>query len=150
LKVEKPPAPRTDVDYLPANFENQVSLLDYEIHNVQVQRGGALQLSLTWQALNSIHEDYTVFVHILDDSDRIWGQADMQPVYGTYPTSRWQEGEVVVDPHVVWTDPEAPLGLYRIQVGLYLLRTMERLTLVDDSGRPLDNRLTIDLIEIVP
>ncbi len=150
LTVSQPAPPLPDVDFLPANFENKVLLLSYEIRNVQVQQGGSLQLFLVWQALDTMDEDYTVFVHILDDSDLIWGQEDIQPVYGTYPTTRWREGEIVTDPHTVWTDPQAPLGLYRIQVGLYLLRTMDRLHLVDSSGRPVGDRLIIDLMEIVP
>jgi hypothetical protein len=139
-----------DAEFLPANFENRILLLSYDIHNVQVRKGGALYLTFAWQALSSMDEDYTVFVHLLDDNDRIWGQEDLQPVYGSHPTSHWAEAEVVVDPHTVWTDEHAPLGLYRIEVGLYLLRTMERLQLLDSSGNAVDDRLVIDLMEIVP
>jgi len=140
----------TEAEFLPANFGNQILLLDYDIENVQVRKGDALHLTFTWRALSSMEEDYTVFVHLLDESDRIWGQEDLQPVYGSHPTSQWAEAEVVVDPHTVWTDQDAGLGLYRIEVGLYLLRTMERLRLLDTSGDTVDDRLVIDLMEIVP
>jgi hypothetical protein len=143
-----PPSP-ADAEYLPANFEDKMWLLDYEIVNVQLRPGDALQLTLTWQALSAMEEDYTVFVHILDDDDRIWGQEDLQPARGTYPTSHWREGEVILDPHTVWTDQQAPPGLYRLEVGVYLLRTMERLYLVDDAGQPQGESLIIDLVEIV-
>jgi hypothetical protein len=136
--LSESPTISTSADYLPANFDNKILLLDYEIHNVQVRKGDALRLTLRWQALAPMDEDYTVFVHLLDDNDQIWGQEDTQPAYGTHPTSRWREAEVVLDPHTVWTQQQAPLGLYRIEVGLYLLRTMERLQLLDD------------LVEIVP
>ena len=138
-------------DYLPANFDNKILLLDYEMHNVQVRKADALRLTLRWQALAPMDEDYTIFVHLLDENDQIRGQEDTQPAYGTYPTSRWREAEVVFDPHTVWTEEQAPLGLYRIEVGLYLLRTMERLPLLDVWGSATDNRLVIDdLMEIVP
>jgi len=135
---------------LPVNFEDKVLLLDYELHNVQVRQGEALQLTLTWQGLASMDEDYTVFVHLLDENDRIWGQEDMQPVYGTHPTSRWRERDVVVDAHTLWTDQDSPLGLYRIEVGLYLLRTMERLQVLDASGKVISNRILMGPVEIVP
>ncbi|MDH4207536.1 MAG: DUF2723 domain-containing protein, partial [Anaerolineae bacterium] len=96
--VPQTPTPSAGGDWLPANFENKALLLDYTIHNVQVQRGGALQLSLVWQALGGIDQDYTVFVHLLDENDHIVGQEDTQPAYGTYPTSRWREGELIADP----------------------------------------------------
>jgi hypothetical protein len=135
---------------LPANFENTVLLLDYELHNVQVRQGEALQLTLTWQGLSSMDEDYTVFVHLLDENEQIWGQEDTQPVYGTYPTSQWREGEIILDPHTAWTDPGSPLGLYRIEIGLYLLRTMERLQVLDASGNAISNRVLVGWVEIVP
>ena len=150
IQVEDLPRRSGDREHLPANFENKILLLDYELHNVHVRKGGGLQLTLTWQALTSVDEDYTVFVHVLDKNDQIWGQEDTQPVYGTFPTSRWREGEIVLDSHTVWTDETAPLGLYRIEVGLYLLRTMERLQVLGDSGSPIGNRVLIDLMEIVP
>ncbi len=150
LTIQPIPVPPPDAEHLPANFEDKMWLVDYEIHNVQVRRGEALQLTLTWEALASMDEDYTVFVHILDDKDRIWGQEDIQPARGTHPTTQWTEMEVVVDPHTVWTDSQAPLGLYRLEIGVYLLRTMERLYLLDDSGDPTSESLILDLIEIVP
>jgi hypothetical protein len=150
LTIQPSPVSPPDAEHLPANFEDKMRLIDYEIHNVQVRKGDALQLSLTWEALASMDEDYTVFVHILDDGDRIWGQEDIQPARGTHPTTQWAEMELVADPHTVWTDPQAPLGLYRLEVGVYLLRTMERLYLLDDSGGPIAESLILDLIEIVP
>ena len=149
--LSESPTISTSADYLPANFDNKILLLDYEIHNVQVRKADALRLTLRWQAQAPMDEDYTVFVHLLDDNNQIWGQEDTQPAYGTHPTSRWREAEVVLDPHTVWTQQQAPLGLYRIEVGFYLLRTMERLQLLDASGTAIDNRLVVDdLVEIVP
>lgn len=135
---------------LPANFQSRVLLLDYELPNVQVRQGEALQLTLTWQGLTAMDEDYTVFVHLLDENDGIWGQEDIQPIYGTHPTSQWREGEIILDPHSLWTDKNAPLGLYQIEVGLYLLRTMERLEVLDTSGNAISNRVLMGPIEIVP
>jgi len=145
---ELPFTPRKDD--LPANFENKLLLLDYELSNVQVRRGEALQLTLTWQGLTSMGEDYTVFVHLLDENQKIWGQEDIQPVYGTRPTSQWREGEIILDPHSLWTDESSPLGLYHLEVGLYLLHTMERLLVLDASGNAISGRVLMGPVEIVP
>jgi hypothetical protein len=150
IAIQPAPVSPPDAEHLPANFEDKMRLIDYEIHNVQVRKGEALHLTLTWEALAPMDEDYTVFVHILDEKDRIWGQEDIQPARGTHPTTQWSEMELVVDPHTVWTDPQAPRGLYRLEVGVYLLRTMERLYLLDDFANPASESLILDLIEIVP
>jgi len=150
VEAQQLPHGSMEHENLPANFGNVILLLDYEVHNVQVRKGGGLQLTLTWQALTPVDKDYTVFVHILDENEQIWGQEDIQPVYGTHPTSRWREREAVLDSHTVWTDERAPLGLYQIEVGMYLLRTMERLQVLDSSGVAIGDRVIIDLMEIVP
>ena len=56
---------------------------------------------MSWQALAPLEEDYTVFVQVLDSEDNIVGQVDSWPVQGTFPTGRWQPGEVVEDPYLV-------------------------------------------------
>lgn len=143
-----PSTPREE--NFPVNFENKVLLLDYGLHNVQVRQGEALQLTLTWRGLTSMDEDYTVFVHLLDENEQIWGQEDIQPVYGTHPTSQWREGEIILDTHTLWTHESAPPGLYQIEAGLYLLRTMERLQILDASGNAISNRVLMGPVEIVP
>jgi hypothetical protein len=149
IQTQDPPSSSED-ENLPANFENRVSLLDYELHNVQVRRGDALELTLAWQGLAAMNEDYTIFVHLLDENEQIWGQQDTQPVYGTYPTSQWSAGEIIFDRHRLWTHERSPLGLYRVEIGLYLLRSMERLQVLDLSGNAISDRVLIEWVEIVP
>jgi hypothetical protein len=90
-------------------------------------------------------EDYTVFVHILDERQRIWGQEDIWPVHGTYPTSQWKEYEIIKDVHSVRLSYEAPPGEYQIEVGLYLLSTMARLPVLDEEMRPVDDKVIIKM-----
>jgi 4-amino-4-deoxy-L-arabinose transferase-like glycosyltransferase len=106
--------------------------------------GDALPLSLTWQALAPVKGDYTVFVHLIDAQDGIWGQGDGPPLDGFYPTCLWDPGELVVDQHQLNIAPDTPAGTYRLTVGLYLLSSGERL--LTEGG----DRLIIDEIEIRP
>ncbi|MFQ5814809.1 MAG: hypothetical protein ACE5I2_16650, partial [Anaerolineae bacterium] len=98
------------------NFDNRILLLGYDLNRQQLRPGETLELSLTWQCLKRMDEDYTVFVHILDEQQRIWGQEDIGPVHGTYPTSQWEEGEIIEDIHSVRLSYEAPPGEYQIEV----------------------------------
>jgi len=81
-------------------------------------------LTLYWQAGANPSLDYTIFVHLLDPAGQLAGQADGPPANGAYPTSLWDPGEIIVDPHAL---PELPAGRYRIQLGLYRPDTGERL-----------------------
>jgi len=127
------------------NFDNQILLLGYDLDRRRLRPGEALELSLTWQCLQRMDEDYTVFVHILGEQQRIWGQEDIGPVHGTYPTSQWKEGEIIEDIHSVQLSYEAPPGEYQIEVGLYLLSTMARLPVLDGEMRVVDDKVIIEM-----
>jgi len=122
-----------------ANFADQVFLLDAAVSTngqASVRPGGMVPVALRWQALRAMDEDYTVFVHLVGPDGQLHGQVDMWPVQGSHPTSLWTPGEKVIDPYEVRLDPDAPPGQYQIEVGWYLLATMQRLQIVDANGRP--------------
>ncbi len=140
------------------NFDNRILLLGYDLdpstgsghRRQQLRPGETLELSLTWQGLQRMDQDYTVFVHILDEGQRIWGQEDIGPVHGTYPTSQWKEGEIIEDIHSVQLSYEAPPGEYQIEVGLYLLSTMARLPVLDEGMKAIDDKMIIEGIVVSP
>jgi len=135
----------------------RIELLGYDLSAHQLRPGDTLELTLYWHALTEPEEDYTVFTHLLGESynpatgNFLWGQKDSQPLDGTYPTSRWLENEVVVDRYAITVQPDAPPGLYRIEVGMYLLETGQRLPVFDAQGQPMpESRVLFDqTIEVV-
>ena len=125
------------------NFEDKIALLDVSLPTMTLQPGGVLDLTLSWQALAPLAEDYTVFVQVLDANDQIVGQVDSWPVQGTFPTSQWLPGEEVKDRYQVPLATELPPGPYRVQVGFYLLRSLRRLSVLDDTGTAVDDKLLL-------
>src|SRR5690606_26424741 len=113
------------------NFDDKVALLDVEVDWGNFAPGGQLPVTITWQGMSQMAENYTVFVQVLDAADRIVGQVDAWPVQGTRPTSDWQPGEVITDPYVVQLSPDIPPvqegDSYEIHIGLYLLASLQRL-----------------------
>ncbi|MBK8905749.1 MAG: DUF2723 domain-containing protein [Anaerolineaceae bacterium] len=125
------------------NFEDKIALLAVDVPEMALLHGGLLDLTLTWQALAPMAEDYTVFVQVLDANDQIVGQIDSWPVQGTFPTSQWTPGEIVEDRYQVPLASALPDGPYRVQVGFYLLRTLRRLSVVDSAGTAVDDKLLL-------
>lgn len=138
------------------NLGGQIELLGYDPSADQVGPGSTLELTLYWHALTELEEDYTVFTHLLGESynlasgNFLWGQKDNMPLDGTYPTSRWLENEVIVDRYAIPIQPDAPPGLYRIEVGMYLLKTGQRLPMFDEGRMrmPQDSMLLDGTIEL--
>jgi len=127
-----------------ANFDDKIALLDIVIPDTRLQAGGLLPLTLTWQGLAPLAENYTVFVQVLDANDRIVGQVDAWPVQGTRPTSQWMPGETITDPYTVQLDPNLSPGEYRLIVGWYLLADLRRLPVLDASGSPVDDKVVVE------
>ncbi len=118
---------------LEADFDKEMTLVGYE----WTVTGTEAHLTLIWQANQMPTADYAVFVHLLDANGLccIW-QSDQSPRQGSYPTTRWLPGEVIIDEYIIPlpTDPSSsPLAL---ELGLYLPQTGQRLlaTLPDGTA----------------
>jgi 4-amino-4-deoxy-L-arabinose transferase-like glycosyltransferase len=121
-----------------------VQFLGYDLDPSEVSAGGTLRLTLYWQALSEMDTSYTVFNHLIDDEDRIWGQKDGIPGNGSLPTSSWIAGEYVIDEYEIPVQGDTPPGEYLIETGMYNLATMARLSVFDAEGRKLGDRILLE------
>lgn len=83
------------------NYDDKIALLDVALADTTLQPGGQLALTLQWQALAPINDDYTVFLQVVDAQDRLVGQVDAWPLQGTLPTSQWMPGQTITDPYTI-------------------------------------------------
>jgi len=128
------------------NLGDKITFLGYDLKETEVEPGGTLYLTLYWQARTEMDTSYTVFTHLIDAHGCIWGQKDNLPCSGEAPTTGWLEGEVIVDEYEILVRPDAPPGKYRIEVGMYLLESMERLAVIDEDRE----RLSEDRVLLEP
>jgi hypothetical protein len=107
----------------------QILLLDYEIEP-PTEITPTLTLTMTWQAVEPVANDYTTFVHVLTADNAKAAQQDTRPCAGECPTNTWQPGKIIVDRYELAPSPNAPPGPYRLAVGLYLLDSGDRAVVV--------------------
>lgn len=91
------------------NFDESIRLQRYLVDT------DLNELVLHWKAETAPAENYTVFVHLLDDEGNIIAQADVPP---RLPTKYWRWGETYSTYHQL--PEELPLLEHTISVGWYI------------------------------
>jgi hypothetical protein len=128
-----------------ADLGRRVTLLGYNLDRTVMGPGETLHLTLYWQAQAEMETSYTVFTHLLDAGQRIWGQKDSLPLGGARPTTGWLTGEVITDEYAIPVQPDVPPGTYALEVGMYDAATGARLPVHDAQGRPVPgDRVLLD------
>lgn len=131
-------------------FGGKMQLTGYALSPRDIQPGGAVDLWLEWEVLQSMARDWTVFVHLTDPVLGVpIAQRDMYPDQGLRPTSLLRPGERIVNFYRLRVSDTAvaPADL-ELNVGLYDYETCipgpcERLSLPD--GRDL---VTLDTVRL--
>jgi hypothetical protein len=135
-------AAMTNVGY---RFGSSMELKGYHVLTSTLRPGDNLGLVLYWQALATVDQDYIVSVHLLDGTGNVVAQADAMPREEGLPTSQWQVGPLIDDPHVVSLPAGTATGEYRIVVELHDGKSGERAPIegLDGEGVP-DAALILD------
>jgi hypothetical protein len=132
------------------NFGDQIALISYEMDTRAIRPGETLTLTLHWEGLADMDENYSVFTYIQGDDAQIWARSDGWPRGGDAPTAAWQVGQQVIDPYPLTLDPNTPPGVYDVEIGLYLSQTGKRLRLITPDGRLVDDHLFLTQVRVLP
>ena len=110
-----------------------ITLLGYDL--VPARQGAPLLVTLYWRAERAMSADYSVFVHLLDANGNLVAQHDGAPQNGDAPTSWWQPGDLIADPHQVIVPADLAPGQYTLEIGVYDSVNGVRLAVFDVNGK---------------
>lgn len=144
---------------LKVKFRDNMELLGYDLggsgwvryhqdKRASFRRGETIYLTLYWRAVGLVSRNYSAFTHLLNSEGKFCGGMDKLLGEGFYPTSRWPPGEIYWQDYPIPIPPEIPEGHYLIEVGLYNLETMERLPILDEEGKILDDKIILVTVEV--
>lgn len=121
-----------DMLFAPPEGEPVIVLESYR-YTPRAAPGGVVAVELNWKALRAVGEDYQIFVHLVPTQapEARVAQQDGPPLQGLRPTSSWQVGEVIRDPHAILVPPLIEPGSYHLRLGLYRLSDLARLSAPD-------------------
>ena len=115
----------------------------------QVKAGGLLPVTLYWRVLADVTQDYTVFVHVVDEAGQIVAQLDRPPGGGASPTSTWRAGQFLRDTYPVSLPDGLAPGDYHVRAGLYGWPDLARLPVARD-GAPAGDFVDVGAVTVSP
>lgn len=110
---------------LERNLAGRLKLLGYGLDKEAVAFGEEFTLTVYWQALREMNEDYELAVQLRGENG-VWAEGRYVLGNEYHPTSRWREGEALWTRYELGVDTEAP----------YVEGTLE-IDLLDAEGRSL-------------
>ena len=116
---------------LEAVFAESIALRGLDLSADSLASGRQLGVTLYWQALAPLPDDYTVFLQLLGPEGQVIAQQDKAPLDGNALTSTWTPGEVISDTFTLTLPQSLPAGTYRLISGFYLLDTGRRLAVTE-------------------
>jgi len=145
--------PRRVVNGVPnpmqVDLEDGVRLVGYDLDRTAARPGETVHLTLYWQAIRPVSQNYSVFTHILGEENRLWAQSDGWPQGGNAPTKTWPEGQVIPDPYELTLYPDAPAGVWEVEIGMYDERGT-RLKVLDPAGHVAGDRVVLAHVRVLP
>jgi hypothetical protein len=120
-------------------FGESIRLLGHRLDRHRAQPGEEISVTLCWESLASMEEDFAYFVHFLGPEESIVGARTTHPGLGRYPTSRWSPGDRFCDVLDVPVGPRTPApAVYDVEIGWHEPDVGERLPAYDAEGSPLE------------
>ncbi len=120
--------PRTfDGIRLDVPLGEQVSLAGYRL----LENDNGVEVVLYWDVHQYFNRNFQAFVHAVDADGNLVTQHDSAPECGINPTTRWEPGTLIRDPHSLVLPTGQPVQL---MAGMYDLITQERLPVDGEPG----------------
>lgn len=120
------PEPQKDLQ-IDAVFGQEIRLVGVELAQTAARPGEVVTVTLQWEALARIKEDYVGFVHLVAPNGDDMAQDDHLPLDGGYPTRLWFAGTIVSDTYRLELPAGLEPGTFELWGGFYHPGSGERL-----------------------
>jgi hypothetical protein len=98
-----------------ANLGGRIKLLGYSVIGAEFEAGDEIPVTLLWQGLDRLQDEYTILLWLEDEAGGQMGEAEAV-LSDRYPTAGWQEGEVVRDWRSFLVPPNVEEGPYHLEM----------------------------------
>jgi hypothetical protein len=133
-KVEPTVPERIDV-----HLGESVRLVGYRLANRTASPGDTLLLTLYWQTVDRVRDDYAIYVQLRSSDGELVAQPTSSPPGNRRPTSDWDPGTLIEDTYEIPVYRDVPPDTYALSVGMYDTEASEGLTPRKAAGGPFTN-----------
>jgi uncharacterized membrane protein len=116
LEKNKKSFTASDLHLLATQFADmgELRFLGYVAPRETIAPGELLQVGVYWRAREKPRNDYLAVIQLRDASGRVAFEQASRPANGTYPTTEWDAGEVLLDWHDFDLPRDLAIGKYQI------------------------------------
>jgi len=131
-------------------FGNQMKLVGYDLQSgPKAKAGDSLPISLVWQAVTPVSQDYTVALFLMSAEGQLVAQRDSFPVNAFEQTSTWAPGLSIRDNHGIALPDHLAPGRYHLWLAVYWWQAPEqRLPVTNAQGDSLGDHAVLATITI--
>ncbi|MFO7741699.1 MAG: DUF2142 domain-containing protein [Anaerolineae bacterium] len=134
------------------NFGDRLLLTGYDLSQRTARVGETITLTLRWQALRTMEENYTVSAQVIDDAQRKAAQHDSPPLKGDAPTTAWEPSVTVVDHIPLTIFPDAAEGPHSVRLAVYRHEggQITHLPVTPPAGQMQANEVRLTQVRVIP
>ena len=131
-----------------AVFDNGFSLAAVEMPE-RAEPGQSMTFGFTWRSDAQGQEDYSQFLHFVNEESGSWWNFDQQPLGPRLPTRLWYNGLADVEEWRIPVPADLAPGQYAVYTGLYHMQNQQRIPVSTAAGTPLaDARVPLGVLII--
>lgn len=147
--AERRPAAPPIARRVGANFGGKVELAAVTVQPGVLVPGEATKVSIAFNVLEDMREDYTIFVHVEDVDGKVERMnLDHRPNNGKTPTNEWKKGQGLSDEFYLMLPPGVPLRGFNLYLGFWEPKSDTRLKIMNPDAVRNDGNDRLLLVQI--
>jgi hypothetical protein len=131
------------------NFGGKIELVGYELNGEEWHPGEDLYVTMYWEALDDLHEDYWLQMRLVHRRGYDLISKDGCPSAGRYTTDHWKKGEIIPSVHRLRIPDDAADNNYRLTLSMHPFDSEEWLPILNDQGEDTGDVVILTLIPVV-
>jgi hypothetical protein len=131
------------------NFGGQIKLVGYELNDQEWHPGDDLLVTMYWEALDDLHQDYWLLTRLVHKRDWDLVSKDGCPSAGRYTTDHWRKGDVIPSVHRLRIPDDAADHNYRLTLSMHPFGSEEWLPVLNEQGQVTGDLVILTLIPVV-